>query len=217
MIRSLLSKRVRRGLRFDAVRALTRLVPRGDIRPETTRLHLGCGRRRVDGFLNVDVRGSELDVDLASGRLPFADGSFDVVVSQQVIEHLELESELIPLLRELRRVVTDDAEIWLSTPDMERIARSYLADGGQSLLADRIARWPGFSLRGAPPSQIVNELFHQAGEHVNLFDEALLTWTLARAGFSHVERTTEAELLRRFPGFPARDDELCSIYVLARP
>ena len=68
-----------------------------------------------------------------------------------------------------------------------------------------------------PPSQIVNELFHQAGEHVNLFDEELLTWTLARAGFGHVERTTEAELLRRFPGFPARHDELCSIYVLARP
>ncbi len=177
-------------------------------------LHLGCGLRRVEGFLNVDVTGSEHDIDLAGGELPWADASFDVVVSQQVIEHLEVEAELMPLLRELARVLIPGGEAWLACPDMESICRSYLQDGGRALLADRKKRWPDFTLR-LPPQHMVNVLFHQAGEHINLFDFELLSWLLRDAGFAEVKRVAESDLLARFPAFPGRDDDEFSLYVKA--
>ncbi|MEV0845865.1 methyltransferase domain-containing protein [Streptomyces sp. NPDC049954] len=62
------------------------------------------------------MSGAELDLDLASGRLPFPDGSGTAVVMQHVVEHLELHGQLIPLLRELRRVCADDAVLWFSCP-----------------------------------------------------------------------------------------------------
>ncbi len=179
------------------------------------RLHLGCGRRFVPGFLNVDVAGSEFDVDLASGALPWLDGSFDAVVSQQVIEHLDLEAELVPLLADLGRVLRSGGEAWLACPDMEAVCRSYLQDGGQALLADRVKRWPTFELGPFPPSQMVNVVFHQAGDHANLFDFSLLTRLLEAAGFAQVDRVREADLLARFPAFPKRDDDDFSLYVRA--
>lgn len=217
LARKVVGKRTRRGVGFDLLRLRARaksLLSRPKDLPR--RLHLGCGRRRVPGFLNVDVAGSELDLDLGAGALPFADGVFDVVVSQQVIEHLELESELLPLLHDLVRVLSPGGEAFLACPDMESICRSYLSDGGAALLADRKKRWPEFDLRGLPASQMVNVLFHQAGEHVNLFDFALLSHVLREAGFARVERIRESDLLARFPEFPFRDDDDFSIYVRAQ-
>jgi len=216
LARTLVGKRTRRGLSFDLLRlrarVQSRLAKTGDL---PRKLHLGCGKRRVPGFLNVDVVGSEMDLDFASGALPFVAGAFDAVVSQQVIEHLELESELVPLLRELARVLSPGGEAWLACPDMESICRSYLADGGAALLADRKKRWPDFEMKGLPPSQMVNVLVHQAGEHVNLFDFPLLASVLKDAGFSSVERVREGELLARFPEMPVRDDDDFSLYVRA--
>lgn len=169
----------------------------------------------MPGFLNVDVAASDYDLDLGSGMLPWQDAVFESIVSQQVIEHLELDTQLRPLLAELARVLAPRGEVWLACPDMESVCRSYLADGGQALLADRRSRWPAFSLGEVPAQQMVNVLFHQSGEHVNLLDFPLLSWLLREAGFEHVERVCEDDLLRTFSDFPARKDDAFSLYVRA--
>jgi predicted SAM-dependent methyltransferase len=148
--------------------------------------------------------------------LPWADECFNVIVSQQVIEHLELESELFPLLREMARVLEPGGVAWLACPDMERICRSYLHDGGRALLVDRQRRWPTFTLNGLPPQHMMNVLFHQAGEHVNLFDYPLLRHVLETAGFTEVARVSERDLLDAFPELPLRDDDEFALYVRAR-
>ena len=212
---AVLGRRTLRAVRFDLLRLRTRLLGRRrNLVPSAPLLHLGCGARRVPGFLNVDVVASEHDVDLGGGKLPWVSASFEAVVAQQVIEHLELESELMPLLREIVRVLAPGGQAWLACPDMERVCRSYLADGGESLLADRVKRWPSFELR-TPSQHMVNEVFHQSGEHVNLFDFALLSWVLRQAGFTAVRRVTEQDLLERFPQFPVRSDDEFGLYVCA--
>ena len=138
------------------------------------------------------------------------------IVSQHVIEHLELFGELLPLLSELRRVLRPGGQIWLSCPDMAKICRLYL-DGrsiGQ-LVEDRISR-DNYSTQGAPPQQIVNDLFHQWGEHKNLFDFEILKWALERNKFTDIRKVDEAHLLQHFPGFPARYDDKQTLYVSAR-
>jgi predicted SAM-dependent methyltransferase len=219
MLRSLVSYESRQALRFDTLRLRTRM--RRAFRSASTapgeRLHFGCGARRVPGWLNADLTGSDWDVDLTR-PLPWADGQFSTVVSQHVVEHLELRRELLPLLREVRRVCRPGAELWVSTPDLEVVCRSYLDNRGQSLIDDRLRRHPGWAKQFAdvPPQQVVNHLFHQMGQHKNLFDFELLAWALDQAGFRPCERVREADLLARFPEFPRRNDDFQTLYVRAR-
>lgn len=216
-LRQVLGVRTRSLLYFDYLRLRARIKNgrKKDLAPSHNQLHLGCGRRRVENWLNVDVVGSEFDVDLAAGRLPWRDGVFRAVLSQHVIEHLDLKAELLPLLRELHRVMSTGGELWLSCPDMRKVFRSYHNHNMEDLLADRQARFPQFNLNGMPNSYLVNHLFHQSGEHKNLFDFGLLNWALQTTGFTQVKEVNEATLLGRFPEFPIRNDDLQSLYVTA--
>jgi predicted SAM-dependent methyltransferase len=203
-------------MRFDALRQRARISnPSENIDPSETKLHVGCGKRLVPGWLNVDVAGTECTVDLACGCLPWRDGVFDAIVSQHVIEHLELMDEVLPLLLELRRVAKPGAEIWLSCPDLEKACRSYLDHKGADLLEDFITRFPELKEWREIPSHMINSLFDQQGEHKNLFDFDLLRWTCNKAGFVDCTRMQEADLLDRFPEFPRRNDDSHSIYVRA--
>lgn len=186
-----------------------------NLKPRRERLHFGCGSKKVEGWLNVDVAGSDLDLDLSAGYLPWKDNVFVVAAGQHVIEHLELTDELIPLLKELRRTLKPGGEIWLSTPDMEKVCRAYLAGRIGELIANRKAREPAWELGEIPPTQMVNVLFHQNGEHKNLFDFTLLKWALEQCGFQQVRRVRECDLLGRFPELPPREDDILSLYVRA--
>jgi predicted SAM-dependent methyltransferase len=217
LLRSLLSQRTRNALYFDYLRLRARLrnQRRRDLVPPQPRLHFGCGRRHIEGWTNVDVAGSPFDLDLGA-PLPWRGEVFDAIVSQQVIEHLDLKTELLPLFRELARTTKPGAEIWLSCPDLAKVCASYVENGGEALKADRESRWGVDWMEGMPTSQIVNILFHQGNEHKNLYDLALLSWALERTGFSGVERQTEADFLARFPEFPERRDDFHALYVRAR-
>lgn len=184
--------------------------------PQTDQLHLGCGDRHLSGWLNVDLWGSDLNLDIASGSLPFPDQCFEVIVSQHVIEHLTIEDELIPLLSECHRNLKQGGSIWLSTPDMEKAIHSYVDHRNRDMIEDRQSRMPHWNLDGLPDQHFMNDLFHQALEHRNLFDFDLLKWTLEQAGFSDIERVDEAALLSAYPDFPARRDDYQSVYVKAR-
>jgi predicted SAM-dependent methyltransferase len=202
---------------FDLLRlrARTRHPFRRHPAPTSPRLHVGCGDRRVQGWLNVDVAGSEYDVDLGAGRLPWESDSFDALVSQHVIEHLELFSELNPLLREFQRILRPEGSIWLSCPDMEKVCRAYAEQRLPELLEDRLTR-DDYSLQGAPVSQLVNDLFHQYGEHKNLYDFELLRWALESNGFVEARQIVEADLREAFPEFPERRDDNQTLYVTAK-
>jgi predicted SAM-dependent methyltransferase len=214
--RRILSPRTISGLQFDLLRLRARWRRRGLRGPWPDRLHLGCGGRHVAGWLNADVAYSDCDVDMVS-RLPWPDGTFSAVVSQHVIEHFEMD-ELLGLLCEIRRVLRKDGEAWLSCPDMAKTCAAYMEDRGAIWMARHRARTRRTDLPpDMPPQQIINERFHQGGEHKNLYDGELLGWMLRRAGFSGYEGVEEAALLRRFPDFPPRGDDINSLYVVARP
>jgi predicted SAM-dependent methyltransferase len=211
------SERTRVLVDFDLMRMKARLgMPKRPVQPSQAKLHLGCGKRIVAGWLNVDVVNSVCSVDLAAGRLPWPDAVFEFIVSQHVIEHLELFNEGLPLLRELRRISKPKAEIWLSCPDMEKVCKSYLLDKGATLRVEFEKEFPPLAEWKELPSQMINSLFHQEGEHKNLFDFDLLAWACQKAGFIDCTRVTEADLLSRFPEFPKRNDENHTLYMRAR-
>lgn len=216
-LRSIFSKRTRSALKFDLLRLRARVLNQrqSNLTPPSPRLHFGCGRRHIAGWTNVDVAGSPFDLDLAA-RLPWRTGVFEAIVSQQVIEHLDLKTEILPLFRELARTSKPGAEIWLSCPDLAKVCHSYVENGGEALRTDRESRWEVDWIEGMPTSHIVNVLFHQGNEHKNLYDFELLRWTLQQSGFTDVERQTEEKFLTRFPEFPERRDDFHALYVRAR-
>ena len=218
--RRIFSERTIAAIQFDLLRWRARRKRSGKtfIKPNFSKLQIGSGKRTIPNWLNVDVINSDFDVDLAGGTLPWCDDCFDAVVGQHVIEHLEIKSELIPLLKELQRVIRPGGEIWLSCPDIEKVCRSYINHGMQDLLDDRLNRWTTYQerdLRDLPISHLINDIFHQEGEHKNLFDFTLLAWALDKAGFCGIEQVNETDLLVCFPDFPPRHDDNQSIYVYA--
>ena len=128
---------------------------------------------------------------------------------------MELKRELIPLLGEMRRCLKRGGEIWLCCPDMAKICRSYERDRGLSLWEDTLNRYPENKWGKEPIQHYINMIFNQDGEHRNLLDFELLKWALSEAGIDQCERVSEADLLKRFPGWPERFDDAQSVYVRA--
>lgn len=210
-----------KAFRFDFARMRARLRTNRMLKqqlkdgPLPTHLHFGCGGRRVDGWLNCDLSESDIDIDLALGQLPFQNDYFDVALSQHTIEHLRIHRDLKPLLKELLRVLKSRGEIWLTCPNIKKMCDSYASKKCADLVAAKQVRWPNYSLQGLPSSQFMNDIFHQGGSHKNLFDFELLQALLKSEGFVDIEEVDETALLKRFEGFPSRNDDEQTLYVKA--
>ena len=206
--RTLFSERTKTAVKFDLLRLRTRMFgTRGIQIPRSPRMHLGSGYRRLAGWVNVDMMGADINIDMTARPFPFQDNVFEAVVSQHLIEHLDFESEVLPVFREVFRVLKPGGELWLSTPDMAKICHQYMADGGATLHKYILERDPRSLPQDALPSFAVNTMFFQRGLHKNLLDFALLEWILKKCGFAAITRVTENDLLARFPDFPPRNDD----------
>jgi ubiquinone/menaquinone biosynthesis C-methylase UbiE len=76
------------------------------------KLNLGCGVKKLDGFLNIDKDSSvEPDkvLDLESGKLPYKENSVDHVVLNYVLEYIG--DGFLKLLKEIYRVCESGATI----------------------------------------------------------------------------------------------------------
>ncbi len=84
------------------------------------KLNLGCGFKKIPGFINVDKEARcEPDhvVDLEKFPWPWADNSITEVMAIHTLEHLGATPAIwIGVLKELWRVCTPDAQIHLAVP-----------------------------------------------------------------------------------------------------
>jgi predicted SAM-dependent methyltransferase len=143
-----------------------------------TKLHLGCGPLALPGWVNIDnaqYPGVDQVLDVTAG-LPFTDVSF--VFAEHFIEHIAYP-DAAALLRESRRVLTDDGVLRLSTPNLDWVwLTHYRAD-----LNDDEALQGCFML---------NRAFRGWG-HQFLYNEQTLRATLLDAGFATVTRVAYGE------------------------
>jgi predicted SAM-dependent methyltransferase len=84
------------------------------------KLNLGCGDKKIPGFVNCDMQPScnpDRVVDLESLPWPFEDNCADEVVLSHVLEHLGESSKIyLGIIKELYRVCAPNAVIRIAVP-----------------------------------------------------------------------------------------------------
>jgi len=185
-----------------------------------TGLHVGCGARVEQGWINIDLEPSAPGVkavDVTKG-LPFESDSIDFVYSEHFLEHLtRVDAERF--LNDAWRVLKPGGAIRISTPDMEALAELYL----EALKFNRPESWGTaelmakgkISARGidhwadplkffAPvgwiprdPSDLINGGSRMWG-HLHIWDAPALTGTLLALGFDLVGTAPHGR--SRYPG-----------------
>jgi len=87
---------------------------------QASKLNLGCGSRKRDGYVNVDVSpecAPDQVVDLEALPWPFEDDSADEILMSHVLEHLGADSRtFLGIIKELYRVCRDGAIVHVIVP-----------------------------------------------------------------------------------------------------
>ena len=132
------------------------------------KLHLGCGSRKMPGFVNVDcvaACGPDLVVDLECTPWPWANDSVDEVKLIHVLEHLGQGADtFLSIIKELYRVCCDGARIEIVVPHPR--SDNYLSDPthvrpitvGTLQLFDqhRNRQWSAIGAANTPLGQIID-------------------------------------------------------------
>ncbi len=174
------------------------MTPTEGISAPRPRLHVGCGRARLEGWVNIDAQdlpGVDVVADVTGG-LDFRD--CEAVYAEHFLEHLRIDSAL-DFLAESRRVLGDGGLLRLSTPNLDWVWTTHYGVGGAPELKCEMAIQ-------------LNRAFH-GWEHQFLWNRELLTEALGAAGFTDLEwcryRESRHELFRgieRHETYPDNDD-----------
>ena len=150
------------------------------------KLHLGCGARILDGWLNVDIEPCSpqvLRLD-ATQAFPFADASFDYIFSEHMIEHLSYPQGQ-QMLAECRRVLKPGGVLRIATPDLAFLVALYGAE--KSALQNAYLEWAHMQfIAWAPEASdtfVVNNFVRDWG-HQFIYDPKTLHRALRDAGFT---------------------------------
>lgn len=93
------------------------------------KLHLGCGKVRLPGYINVDIqRTSATDIIADVRNLPFEEESFDLIYSCAVIEHFG-RFEWPDLLLHWSRLLKKGGMMRVSTNDFEPCVERFKESG----------------------------------------------------------------------------------------
>lgn len=90
------------------------------------KLHLGCGNKHIDGFINIDVRPLET-VDLVEdiGVLnSFSENSVDLIYVSHVLEHFG-RWEYMSILKKWYNKLKPSGILRICVPDFEKIVEHY--------------------------------------------------------------------------------------------
>jgi predicted SAM-dependent methyltransferase len=144
--------------------------------------HLGCGKQRLEGFVNVDIQATEstdLVVDLNTlDDLPPDDteGFF----SHAFFEHLYRDSRVAHLRAARERVNADGFVCYIGLPDFQRVAELYLA-GGRGVEGPVFDLFNVYRYTHGHPEMGGTDWLPQL--HKSLFDEKEVDRLLTDAGY----------------------------------
>jgi SAM-dependent methyltransferase len=164
------------------------MVPDDAAVTDPLRLHLGCGKRFIPGFVHVDLADFphiEHRTDVRS--LPmFAEASVDLIYSCHTFEYFD-RVEAPRVLGEWRRVLRPGGILRLAVPDFAALAAVYAERGRLDLILG-----PLFGRIVVESPEGPRVLYHRTA-----YDFASLGAVLEAAGFANVRRYDWRETIHR--------------------
>ena len=155
-----------------------RVLPR---RPQDVRvkLHLGCGRRYLPGFVHVDLADlPHVDHQSDLRTLPmFKDETADLIYACHVIEYFD-RIEVVDVLREWHRVLKHGGVLRLAVPDFDAMTEVYRETRNLALV-----HGPLYGRIEIPTASGPRVLYHRT-----VYDFDSLRSTLESAGFRGARR-----------------------------
>jgi SAM-dependent methyltransferase len=178
-------------------------------RAAPSRLNWGCGRVTPAGWVNSDRKrgpGVDLSCDIRDG-LPLTDASFDYVVSIHALQDLPYR-EVLPALRELRRVLRPAGVLRLGLPDLGRAVQAYVRGDREFFIV------PDDEVRSLGGKLCVQMLWY--GSLRSLFTDDFVAELLGQAGFGAISRCRYRETASPYPEIVELDNrERESLFVEA--
>ena len=132
------------------------------------KLHLGCGKRHLDGWQGVDISedvGADVVCDVRHLDLWDRD-EVGAIYACHVLEHIP-RPELLATLREWRRVLKPGSKLRISVPDFGAVSKLY---------QEGVSFWRLVGL-------LYGRQNHEWNTHLIGFDFEYLAWLLGEAGF----------------------------------
>ena len=163
------------------------------------RLNWGCDFCCPPGWINSDRKespGIDISCDILDG-LPLDTGSIDYAVSIHALPEVSYP-DLVPVLKELRRVLRPNGVLRLGLPDLERAIQAYLRqDSSYFLIPDEEAMSLGAKF-------VVHLIWY--GYTRTLFTHDFMEEHLYKAGFTRVDRWAYGETNSPYPGIVELDN-----------
>lgn len=143
------------------------------------RLHLGCGHRNFEGWVNVDlVNLPHIHFKSSVDKLEmFDDESAEVIYSSHTLEYFD-RFHVVNLLNEWRRVLKPDGILRVAVPNFEALIEVYKKTNSLStILGPMYGRMTVTKLSGA------EQIYHKT-----IYDFSSLKNILVEAGFKDVKK-----------------------------
>ncbi len=163
------------------------------------RLNWGCGSHVRPGWINSDIKpfpGVQALGDIRHG-LPIESDSIDYAASTHALQELSYP-EVVPALRELRRVFKPGGVLRLGLPDLDRGISAYVRGEDDHFKIDRgDVSSPGGRF-------VVHMLWY--GYSRTLFTFDFIEELMSKAGFADVVRCAYGRTATRFPDIAQLDN-----------
>jgi predicted SAM-dependent methyltransferase len=136
------------------------------------KLHLGCGKLKLDNFINVDVLSDVADLKLNFTNLTiFSNCVVEEIYICHALEHFN-RKDIINLFLEWNRVLKNGGLLRIAVPDFEKVVKVYMKNKDMSEII-------GF-LSGGQRDEY--------DFHFLNFDMVILKELLETCGFDNIER-----------------------------
>jgi len=152
------------------------------------KVHLGCGKRYIPGFIHVDLDAFP-HIDYRSGieALPmFADDSADLIYCSHAFEYFDRE-QVPEVLAEWRRVLKPGGLLRVAVPDFEALASVFRKTGELNQILGPLF---GRVVVNSPAGELV--LYHHTA-----YDYRSLERVFVQAGFRSFRRYDWRETLHK--------------------
>jgi len=93
------------------------------------KLNLGCNGIKLPGWINIDIdsnEGPDMVLDVTK-TLPFPEDSISAIMASHIIEHMYTDDAEV-CLKHWHDLLTSDGILYVSIPDLKKIARIFLLD-----------------------------------------------------------------------------------------